>query len=477
MRSSGVLEMTKHHAAGNDFLVLLDLPGERELTGLEVQALCDRHLGLGADGIIRVLVGDDGCDVAMDLKNADGGVAEMSGNGIRCLAQAAVTAGLASPPVVRVRTTAGDREVAFDPGTGSLAHATVDMGEVVAKDLDINSLLMKLGPIEHFEGPPTDGVDRSRWIFRAAEAKVGNPHLVLMIDELLGETEDRFVEEIGSRLERSVPGGTNVEFVRLGEGGDKISVRVYERGVGETLACGTGACAGAVCARRWGMVGSNVEVMMLGGILEVKIEQSHAWLRGPTRKVADVRVSEADLEELVVERSAQARQDQVSGATPQVTLIERTFRERIVLVGVVFGSSSITEVEADLEELALLVETAGADVVTQVIQRREQPDPATFLGRGKVEELKRISEEYDADTVVFDDEFLSGSTTEPRADPWTHRDRQNSGDPGHLRPERPESRRKGASRVGSFELQAPAPAGSWACVLPTSRRDRIARAG
>jgi len=88
-----------------------------------------------------------------------------------------------------------------------------------------------------------------------------------------------------------------------------------------------------------------------------------------------------------------------------VTLIERTFRERIVLVGVVFGWSSVDQVEADLEELGLLVDTAGADVVAKMIQRRDHPDPATFLGRGKADELRELSLSVDADTVVFDDEL------------------------------------------------------------------------
>jgi GTPase len=88
-----------------------------------------------------------------------------------------------------------------------------------------------------------------------------------------------------------------------------------------------------------------------------------------------------------------------------VTLIERTFRERIVVVGVVFGWSSVTEVETDLDELALLVDTAGADVVARMVQRRDRPDPATFLGRGKAQELRELSEADDADTVVFDDEL------------------------------------------------------------------------
>jgi len=88
-----------------------------------------------------------------------------------------------------------------------------------------------------------------------------------------------------------------------------------------------------------------------------------------------------------------------------MTLIERTFREKIVLVGVVTGKTSVEEVEASLDELALLVDTAGADVMARVIQRRESPDPATYVGRGKAQELHELSLEVDSDTVVFDDEL------------------------------------------------------------------------
>ena len=105
------LQLTKHHGAGNDFLILVDIDERRPLGPELVRALCDRRFGVGADGVIRILTGREGADLSMDLTNADGTPAEMSGNGIRCLAQAAVDAGLVSPPGFSVWTLGGVRTI------------------------------------------------------------------------------------------------------------------------------------------------------------------------------------------------------------------------------------------------------------------------------------------------------------------------------------------------------------------------------
>src|SRR5437899_2179848 len=114
-----VLRLTKHHGQGNDFLVLLDPEDRQPLDPATARFLCDRRRGVGADGVIRATraePGADGAALTMELRNADGGTAEMSGNGVRCLAQAAVEAGLASPPTFVVRTLAGPRAVTVHPG-------------------------------------------------------------------------------------------------------------------------------------------------------------------------------------------------------------------------------------------------------------------------------------------------------------------------------------------------------------------------
>ena len=124
------MRLTKHHGLGNDFLVLLDLAGVHPVTPAIVVALCDRRTGVGADGLIRATAGTDGADITMELHNADGSLAEMSGNGIRCLAQAVFQSRLATPPVLRVATGAGLRTVTALARTGDRSHRfSVEMGQ------------------------------------------------------------------------------------------------------------------------------------------------------------------------------------------------------------------------------------------------------------------------------------------------------------------------------------------------------------
>ncbi|MGH9089143.1 MAG: diaminopimelate epimerase [Acidimicrobiales bacterium] len=258
-----MLELSKHEGAGNDFLVALGpAPAGPELA----RALCDRRRGVGADGLIVVVPGEPGgagvpgADLSMRLWNADGSEAEMSGNGIRCLAQAAVIAGLVSPPRFTVATAAGVRSVDYEPGPGAAdATASVDMGEV------------RLG---------ADLPD-----LRATEVDVGNPHLVVLVDDV--DAVD--LRSLAAELAPDYPRGVNVEVVAPRPGG--LAMRVWERGAGETLACGTGSCAAAAAARHWGLVGDRVQVVNPGGPLEVRLEGTTAVLAGPVRRVAGVTVA------------------------------------------------------------------------------------------------------------------------------------------------------------------------------------------
>jgi diaminopimelate epimerase len=264
------MRFTKHHGAGNDFLVTVDMEGRHPLEPAVVQALCDRHLGVGADGVIRILAGRQGADVTMELRNADGLEAEMSGNGIRCLAQAAVLAGLVSPPAFSVATGAGVKTVEYRPGDrADEADASVDMGKA------------ELGPDQTQKFG-----DR-----RARQVDMGNPHLVL----LGPDPSSLAVGELGPQLQAIQPGGINVEFVTLGPGTDELTMRVWERGVGETLACGTGACAAAAAVHSWGLVDEVVTVYNPGGPLRVALGSDGIALSGPTRIVADVEVDLAAL--------------------------------------------------------------------------------------------------------------------------------------------------------------------------------------
>lgn len=261
---------SKHEGAGNDFLVVLDPDDSIRLSVAQARLLADRRRGVGADGIIVVGPGRDGCDVSMQLLNADGSEAEMSGNGIRCLAQAAVDAGWVTPPRFSVATGAGTRTVEYVAGpTDGRASAKVDMGPA------------RLGPDQAQEFD-----DR-----RARTVDVGNPHLVLLGPDAAAVD----VAELGPKLQAAFPGGINVEWITVtsdGEG-EFLDLRVWERGAGETLACGTGSVAAAAAARSWGAVscGDLVRVRNPGGMLEVTFgadEPVTAYLAGPVRKVAEV---------------------------------------------------------------------------------------------------------------------------------------------------------------------------------------------
>ena len=268
----GSVHASKHEGAGNDFLVVLDPDDSLRLSVAQVRLLADRRRGVGADGIIRVGPGRDGCDLSMHLTNADGSEAEMSGNGIRCLAQAAVDAGWVRPPRFTVATAAGTRTVEYTAGPADgWASARVDMGPA------------RLGPDQAQEFD-----DR-----RARTVDVGNPHIVLLGPDTAGVD----VAELGPKLQAAFPGGINVEWITVFTDGDGefLDFRVWERGAGETLACGTGSVAAAAAARSWDAVvgGDVVRVRNPGGMLEVTLgadEHATTYLAGPVRKVADVEI-------------------------------------------------------------------------------------------------------------------------------------------------------------------------------------------
>jgi diaminopimelate epimerase len=280
------IHLVKLHATGNDFLVwswLDDDAGVQGVLGAQAAALCDRRRGIGADGLIVVRSGNDGADVEMVLFNADGEIAEMSGNGIRCLAEVAVRAGRGDGTLLVVDTGAGRRSVELDlDAAGALVGATVDMGPVTFAPAEI--------PVDAPSAfdlrAELDGVE-----YRGDAAGMGNPHLVLLVDDPAAAR----VAHHGPRLEHDArfPRRTNVEFVAAA-GHDELTMRVWERGVGETLSCGTGACAAAAVANRRGLVGEDVVVHVPGGELRVGLGDT-IRLGGPVVRTFEVDVDVARL--------------------------------------------------------------------------------------------------------------------------------------------------------------------------------------
>ncbi|HUZ20869.1 MAG TPA: diaminopimelate epimerase [Acidimicrobiales bacterium] len=270
--------LAKYHGLGNDFLVLFDAERSLPFTAELAVALCERHRGVGADGLLRISSGRHGASFAMELRNADGGVAETSGNGLRCAVLAAVHAGLVPAGEVLVETFAGTARAAIGAGAGGVvpveAEVRVEMGVARVGD-EVAS--------------PLDGV-------RARLVDVGNPHLVLVGDSLA----DVDLATSGPVLEASRPGGVNVEFVVAGPARDSLELVVWERGAGLTEACGSGSCAAAAVARAVGIVGDRVVVRNPGGTLVVELTgaevlQPSVALRGPARRVARVLVELDDL--------------------------------------------------------------------------------------------------------------------------------------------------------------------------------------
>ena len=271
------LRFAKYQATGNDFLIVDEI--DDAAPPLDVPALCDRWTGVGADGVIRVTVGRS-APFRFDLTNADGSAAAISGNGMRCLGAYLRDGGRLDVDEVDVETLAGARHVRLSRSGDRVTAATVEMG---LPNFTKAAIPMRGPAWETFQDQPFDmggGIEVS-----ATALSMGNPHLVLFVDE---DPERFHLEHIGPALEHHelFPERTNVELARAAE--DGIDVRVWERGVGETLACGTGACAVAVSANESGRAGPAATVRFRGGSLEVeRLEDGRVLLGGDVAHVFD----------------------------------------------------------------------------------------------------------------------------------------------------------------------------------------------
>jgi diaminopimelate epimerase len=256
------LAFSKYEGIGNDFIVI-DAADERAVDREQAQRLCDRHFGIGADGVLLVLPpNSDACAARMRVLNADGSVPEMCGNGLRCVALRVAQLQGATSGVFRIETDAGLRTCEVERSDGRTL-VTVDMGLVTAL------------------GAETIRIDGRSLQLELADA--GNPHAVLF-----GRFDRQEIEHLGPRIEKCsvFPRGANVEFATASTRG--IELTVWERGVGLTLACGTGACATVAVAARAGFVdhGVPVAVHLPGGMLTVTVRAGGATtMRGPARHV------------------------------------------------------------------------------------------------------------------------------------------------------------------------------------------------
>jgi len=274
------MKFAKMQGTGNDFILVEAQGEERDWPGL-ARALCDRHFGIGADGLILVLPSRL-AEVRMRIFNPDGSEAEMCGNGIRCLTRYAVERGLAEPNEggIAIETVPGILMAQLFTEDGRTHNVRVSMGQprFAPAEIPIQAKVITEGPVldlplaiegEHLE---------------LTCLSMGNPHAVHFTSE---PVENFPLETIGPKIETHplFPKRVNFEVVRV-LARDSMEVRVWERGVGATLACGSGACAAMVAARLHGLVDDRVDIKLPGGTLTVEWDGSNeAYLTGPAELV------------------------------------------------------------------------------------------------------------------------------------------------------------------------------------------------
>lgn len=274
------IRFTKMHGLGNDFVFINDMELEYEFSPDAVAWFCDRNFGIGGDGLIFVRPATTpDADFFMHYYNSDGTTAEMCGNGIRCFAKYVVDSGLVAPEAdsVRIETLGGIKPITFTrDAVGALDLATVDMGVPVLAPADIPTTL---DGSQVFECP----LETEFGTYMITAISMGNPHVIIWVDDV----ESAPVDTVGPAIENhpAFPNKTNVEFAQY-MGDDLIRLRVWERGVGETLACGTGACATLVAATLSCLVGRSATIGLPGGELSIRWDENdHVYMTGPATEV------------------------------------------------------------------------------------------------------------------------------------------------------------------------------------------------
>ena len=250
------MKIAKAHAFGNDFLLLReeDVPAAANRAAL-AREVCERHRGIGADGLITFR--EDPAGAAMHLLNADGSYSEVSGNGVRCLAAwLAVSRGMSTGESVEIQTDAGTKSLELLDQDGQRLTFRAAMGQpeqIQQRSIDV-------------DGTPVDAIT----------LRVGNPQCVV-----LGDVTEERLHTLAARLavHPVFPEGSNVELARV-EAPDRVRILIWERGVGPTEASGTGACAAAVAAIRYGGASRDVQVISPGGAQRVEWNDTNLFLTG-----------------------------------------------------------------------------------------------------------------------------------------------------------------------------------------------------
>jgi len=272
------MKFTKMQGLGNDYIYVNCFSEKVENPSEAAKRLSDRHFGIGSDGLVLIMPSKT-CDFKMRMFNSDGSEAEMCGNAIRCVGKYVYDNGLTNKTNIKIETLAGVKILDMKVEDGKVAMVKVDMGEPILEPAKIPVI----GNGEKFVSQPVtiDGKE-----YKVTCVSMGNPHAVTYVDDV-----DKFpLEVIGPKMENNslFPKRINTEFVQVLDR-NTLKMRVWERGAGETLACGTGACAVLVSSVLNGISNRCVVVKLLGGdlIIEWNESDNHVYMTGPATKVFD----------------------------------------------------------------------------------------------------------------------------------------------------------------------------------------------
>ena len=279
------MKFTKMHGCGNDY-VYVDCTKEviPDIAATAVR-VSDRHFGIGSDGLI-LIKSSEVADFEMDMYNADGSRGKMCGNGIRCVAKYVYDHGLTNKTEITVDTQAGIKTLQLTVCDGKVSKVRVDMGEPVLIPQEIPVKASVLGwADDRREAIVAQPFTVANSSYDITCVSMGNPHCITFIDE---DVRSFPLEAVGSSFEKHelFPEGVNTEFVNIIDK-EHLRMRVWERGSGETLACGTGACAVAVASYLNGFTGRKVDVELMGGHLEIVYDAAtnHVFMTGPATEV------------------------------------------------------------------------------------------------------------------------------------------------------------------------------------------------
>ena len=279
------MKFTKMHGLGNDYVYVNCFEEKIDNPPAVARFVSDRHFGIGSDGLI-LIKSSEVADFEMDMYNADGSRGKMCGNGIRCVAKYVYDHGLTNKTEITVDTQAGIKTLQLTVCDGKVSKVRVDMGEpvLIPQEIPVKASVLGLADDrrEAIIAQPFTVANRS---YDITCVSMGNPHCITFIDE---DVRSFPLEAIGSLFEKHelFPEGVNTEFVNIIDK-EHLRMRVWERGSGETLACGTGACAVAVASYLNGFTGRKVDVELMGGHLEIVYDAAtnHVFMTGPATEV------------------------------------------------------------------------------------------------------------------------------------------------------------------------------------------------